>query len=199
VTAGFDGTALLPGPESRRDRAHAAAGGAAGLRRRDRLPAFPPRWSFPRHARDALNPARLFRSRGTSASLLCRRCGSDLLGDSAYRSEPVDCRMRIAWVRGDVPALTDDERGCVPPRRVFRAEARLRLHLVNYTRTRTNDARLGAGHYNRSARCASTSRRRRGVEGARAQGWPRHRPDAAGGTAAVRDSSVVDYEVIAIT
>jgi hypothetical protein len=200
VTAGFDGTALLPGPESRRPiRAHAAA--PLMLSVVPGYPAFPPEMVFPRTppgTPQTHEPAAVFRQQGQSrvayfAGDIDRTC---------WRSSNTDLsrllQNAIAWVRGEAPALLTMSGAGVLETFMWQTEPGYALHLVNYTNPhmmrgwvrehypvgplRVDLASPGAVSHARALRAGrdiSLTRR--------------------GGRLQFEIPSVVDYEVIALT
>jgi len=112
VVAGFDGTALLPGPEARVPVRAAVAAGSIPLTVVPYFPAFPPEMVFPRTPRTD-QPAALFQESGRSRIAY-------FAGDverTFWRSGNTDLgqllQNTVRWLRGGAPAVTVDGDGIV--------------------------------------------------------------------------------------
>ncbi len=130
IVTGFDGTALLPGPENRVP-IHARAGDAPVLTVVPGYPAFPPEMVFPRTPRTD-EPAAIFRQQGTSRVAY-------FAGDvdrTRWRSGSEDLsrllRNAIRWARGDEPAPVAVSGDGMAEIVAWETEDGYALHLLNY-------------------------------------------------------------------
>jgi hypothetical protein len=131
VVSGFEGTALLPGPENRLP-IRARAGGPAILTVVPYYPAFPPEMVFPRTPRTE-EPAAVFRETGRSRVAY-------FAGDvdrTFWRSGSPDLGQLLAnavrWLLGDAtPPVTIEGEG-VMELFAWETEPGHALHILNYT------------------------------------------------------------------
>jgi hypothetical protein len=131
VLAGFENTALLPGPESRLP-IRAADGDPLALTVVPNYPAFPPEMVFPRtpHTSD---PAAIFREHGTSR--IAYFAGD--IDRTLWRSGSVDLsrlvQSTIRWLIGAAqPPVTIQGNGIIEAF-AWQTEPGYALHLLNYT------------------------------------------------------------------
>lgn len=131
VVSGFDGTALLPGPESRLP-IRARDGAAPVLSVVPSYPAFPPEMVFPRTPRTD-EPAAIFRENGRSRVAY-------FAGDvdrSFWRSGNPDLGQLIGnavrWLLGDAPRTVAIEGAGVVESFAWETEPGFAVHLLNYT------------------------------------------------------------------
>src|SRR5207244_722242 len=133
VVTGFDGTTLLPGPETRVPiRAAGAATSPAALTVVPYFPAFPPEMVFPRtpHTSD---PAALFHENGRSRVAY-------FAGDvdrTFWRSGNTDLSQllqnTVRWLRGErQPPVAIEGEGLLEAF-AWETEPGYALHLINYT------------------------------------------------------------------
>jgi Hypothetical glycosyl hydrolase 6/Beta-galactosidase trimerisation domain len=141
VTAGFEGTALLPGPENRRPVRAGASGSAGGvvLSVVPGYPAFPPEMVVPR-ASGMKELAAMFREGGAGGANGKPGRVAYFAGDidrTCWRSSNTDLsrllQNAIAWTRGDAPPLARIDGHGVVEMFLWRTEPGYALHLVNYT------------------------------------------------------------------
>src|SRR5262249_46789712 len=110
--AGFDGTALLPGPENRVPIRATGSDGTVPLTVWPQYPAFPPEMVFPRAPRTA-EPASLLRDRGGSriayfagdVDRTCWRSGNTDLSELLQST--------IRWLRGGEPLVSVEGDGII--------------------------------------------------------------------------------------
>jgi hypothetical protein len=134
VLAGFEGTALLPGPEERVPvrAAVGAAAAAAPLTVVPYYPAFPPEMAFPRTPRTD-QPAALFRQNGRSRVAY-------FAGDvdrTFWRSGNPDLGLllqnTVRWLCGDERAPVTLEGDGIVETFAWETEPGYALHILNYT------------------------------------------------------------------
>ncbi|HEY6157913.1 MAG TPA: beta-galactosidase trimerization domain-containing protein [Gemmatimonadales bacterium] len=129
--AGFAGTAILPGPESRLPVRLREAGRPA-LTVVPRYPAFPPEMVYPRTARTD-DPAAVFRERG--GSRLAYFAGD--VDRTFWRSGNPDLsrllQNAVRWLRGDRPSPVTIEGDGLVETFAWETEPGYALHLLNYT------------------------------------------------------------------
>jgi hypothetical protein len=133
VLAGFEGTALLPGPEERLPvQATGAAAASAPLTVVPYYPAFPPEMAFPRTPRTD-RPAALFRQNGRSRVAY-------FAGDvdrTFWRSGNPDLGLllqnTVRWLCGDERAPVTLEGDGIVETFAWETEPGYALHILNYT------------------------------------------------------------------
>jgi hypothetical protein len=197
VTSGFEGTALLPGPENRVP-IRARETSPPVLTVVPHYPAFPPEMVFPRTPRTD-QPAAIFRESGSSRVAY-------FAGDidrTFWRSGSIDLsqllRNSVAWVLGGKRPVTVQGEGVVE---IFawETEPGYALHVLNYT-----NPNMTRGFMRRFYAIGPQSvdfdvpvvKRIAGVRALRAG---RNLPfRQAGRTVHFQIPSIVDYEVIALT
>jgi len=198
ITAGFEGTALLPGPESRVP-IRATGAHAAPLTVVPSYPAFPPEMVFPRTPRTN-EPAAVLREVGQSriayfpgdVDRSCWRSGSPDLARLLQNT--------VRWLLGDAPAPVTIAGDGIVEAFAWETEPGYALHVLNYTNPNMTRAfiqrfyPIGAQHVRFAI---APGRRVRAVRALRA---------GHALTFAQRDTivefdipSVVDYEVVALT
>jgi len=198
AVSGFEGTALLPGPENRVP-IRALDGGPSVLTVVPYYPAFPPEMVFPRAPRTD-EPAAVFRENGRSRVAY-------FPGDvdrTFWRSGNPDLGQLLAttvrWLRGDArPPFTIDGDGIVEAF-AWETEPGHAVHILNYTNpnmTRPFVRRfypIGPLRVTFEAPPATNVKR---VEALRAGGALAFKQD--GRTVRFEVPTVADYEVIALT
>jgi len=196
--AGFDGTALLPGPEARVPVRATDAARAKPLTVVPYFPAFPPEMVFSRTPRTS-EPAAVFQERGRSrvayfagdVDRTCWRSGNTDLSQLLQNT--------VRWLRGDAPLVTLDGDGIVELF-AWETEPGFALHILNYT-----NPNMTRGFFRRfypigRQRAAFTVPRGRKIGAARALRAGRALPFTQSGEVVRFDvPSVTDYEVIALT
>jgi putative glycosyl hydrolase-like family 6 (GHL6) protein/glycosyl hydrolase family 42 (putative beta-galactosidase) len=195
--AGFDGTALLPGPETRVP-VRAAAGVVVPLTVVPYFPAFPPEMVFPTTPHTD-QPAGVFQDRGRSRIVY-------FAGDvdrSFWRSGNTDLsqllQQTVRWLRGDAPFVTVDGDGIVELF-AWETEPGYALHILNYT-----NPNMTRGFFRRfypvgPQKAAFTVAGGRKITAVRALRAGRALPFSQSGEVVRFDvPSVTDYEVIALT
>ncbi len=195
---GFEGTALLPGPESRLPvRARGAA--PSVLTVVPSYPAFPPEMVFPRTPRTD-EPAAVFRE--TGGARLAYFAGD--VDRTFWRSGNPDLGQLLAntiqWLRGDAPAPVSIEGAGVVEAFAWETEPGHALHILNYTNP--NMTRAFVRHFYpigplRVAFDVPAGRNVTRVEALRAGGVLRFKQE--GRTVRFEVPTVADYEVVALT
>jgi hypothetical protein len=198
IIEGFEGTALLPGPENRVP-IRAGGGPTAPLTVVPNYPAFPPEMVFPRTPRTD-EPAAVLREQGRSRIAY-------FPGDidrSFWRSGNPDLAQllqnTVRWLLGDAPAPVTIAGDGIVEAFAWETEPGYALHVVNYTNpnmTRAFVRRFYPIGAQRVRFAVAPGRRITAVRGLRAGRALRF---------AQRDTivefdipSVVDYEVVALT
>jgi hypothetical protein len=132
LVAGFEGTSLLPGPESRVAVRAPSAAAAAPLTVVPYYPAFPPEMVFPRTLRTS-DPAVLLRETGRSRVVY-------FPGDvdrTFWRSGNTDLAQllqnAVRWVMGSEPPRVSVEGDGIVEAFAWETEPGYALHLLNYT------------------------------------------------------------------
>ena len=198
VVAGFEGTALLPGPETRVPIRATAASAAATLTVVPYFPAFPPEMVFPRSPRTD-QPAALFQERGRSRIAY-------FAGDverTSWRSGNTDLSQllqnSVRWLRGDAAVVTLDGDGIVELF-AWETETGFALHILNYTNPNMTRGFLRRFYPIGVQHATFTVPRGRQIAGVRALRSGRSLPFTQSGEIVRFDvPSVTDYEVIALT
>ena len=198
AVSGFEGTALLPGPENRVP-IRARDGGPPALTVVPYYPAFPPEMVFPRAPRTD-EPAAVFRENG-------RARVAYFPGDvdrTFWRSGHPDLGQLLAgtvrWLRGDAPRPVTIEGGGIVEAFAWETEPGHALHILNYTNpnmTRPFVRRfypIGPLRVGFETPAATSVRR---VEALRAGGALPFTQE--GRTVRFEVPTVADYEVIAFT
>src|SRR5262249_19784619 len=201
VLTGFDGTALLPGPETRVPiRAHAEAPRSSKpLTVVPYYPAFPPEMVFTRTPRTD-DPAALFHQKSTSRVAYF----SGDVDRTFWRSGNTDLgqlmQNTVRWLRGDAqPLVTLDGEGIVETF-AWRTEPGYALHILNYT-----NPNMTRGFFRRfyaigPQKVEFTVARGRAIASVRALRADRPLRFAQDGDVVRFDvPSIVDYEVVALT
>jgi putative glycosyl hydrolase-like family 6 (GHL6) protein/glycosyl hydrolase family 42 (putative beta-galactosidase) len=202
VLAGFDGTALLPGPENRVPMRAAASGGSvpgSPLTVVPNYPAFPPEMVFPRTPRTD-EPAAIFRERG--GSRIAYFAGD--VDRTFWRSGNTDLSLllqnAVRWVRGDAAPLASLEGDGVVEAFAWQTEPGYALHILNYT-----NPNMTRGFFRRfypigPQKALVTVARGRRIAAVRALRAGRTLPFAQDGDLVRFEvPGVTDYEVIALT
>jgi putative glycosyl hydrolase-like family 6 (GHL6) protein len=206
ILAGFEGTALLPGPESRVPVRAIAAPDAVPLTVVPYFPAFPPEMVFPRTPHTD-EPAAIFEERGPSTSLGTGRSRiAYFSGDvdrTSWRSGNTDLSQllqnTVRWLRGDAQLVTLEGDGMVELF-AWQTEAGFTLHILNYT-----NPNMTRGFFRRfypigQQKAAFRVPHGRKIAAARALQAGRTLPfTQSGEIVRFEVPSVADYEVIALT
>jgi hypothetical protein len=198
AVGGFEGTALLPGPESRLP-IRARAAGPAVLTVVPNYPAFPPEMVFPRTPRTD-EPAAVFRETGGArvayfAGDVDRtfwRSGNPDLGQLLVNT--------VRWLLGDAPRPVTIEGEGVVEAFAWETEPGHALHILNYTNphmTRAFIRRFFPIGPLRVAFEVPAGRRIARVEALRGGGVLRFQQE--GRTVRFEVPTVADYEVVALT
>jgi hypothetical protein len=196
VTKGFDGTVLLPGPESRVPIRSTAGGSTFTVV--PNYPAFPPEMVFARAPRTD-EPAAAFREQG-------RARVAYFAGDvdrTSWRSGSVDVsrllQNTVRWLSGDArPTITIEGDGIVETF-AWETEAGYALHILNYTNPNMTHGFIRRTYPIGAQRVAfgiPAGRRVSKVTLLRAEHDVRFTQD--GGTVRFEIPSVADYEVVAL-
>jgi len=199
--AGFDGTALLPGPEQRVPvRASAAVASVAPLTVVPSYPAFPPEMVFPRTPRTD-QPAALFRENGRSRIAY-------FAGDvdrTFWRSGNPDLGLllqnTVRWLLGPgrAPSVTLDGSGIVELF-AWETEPGYALHILNYTNPNMTRGFVRTFYPIGPQKAEFHVAPGRRIAGVRALRAGRALPFTQnGGAVRFEVPSVTDYEVIALT
>jgi hypothetical protein len=198
AVSGFEGTALLPGPESRLP-IRARDAGRPVLTVVPSYPAFPPEMVFPRTPRTD-EPAAVFRESGRSRVAY-------FAGDvdrTFWRSGNPDLGQLLAntihWLRGDTPPPVTIEGDGVVEAFTWETEPGHALHLLNYTNpnmTRAFVRRFYPIGPLRVAFDVPAGRNVARVEALRAGGVLPFKQE--GRTVRFEVPTVADYEVVALT
>ena len=196
--AGFEGTAILPGPESRLPVRLREAGRAA-LTVVPRYPAFPPEMVYPRTARTD-EPAAVFRELGGSRVAY-------FAGDvdrTFWRSGNPDLsrllQNAVRWLRGDrTSPVTIEGEGLVETF-AWETEPGYALHLLNYTTPNLTWGLVERSYPIGPQRVRFEVAPRRTIRRVAALRSDRVLPfDQDGAAVRFEVPAVVDYEVVALT
>jgi hypothetical protein len=200
ILTGFDGTALLPGPETRvpiRARAGAPAS-SRPLSVVPYYPAFPPEMVFPRTPRTG-DPAALFLQH--DASRVAYFAGD--VDRTYWRSGNTDLGLllqsTIQWLRGGARPLVSLEGDGIVETFAWQTEPGYALHMLNYTNpnmTRGFFRRFYAIGPQKTEFTVARGRRVSAVRALRADRALRFTQD--GDVVKFEVPSVVDYEVVAL-
>ena len=196
---GFDGTALLPGPESRVPLRETAAGDAVSLTVVPYYPAFPPEMVFPRTPRTN-QPAALFHDRGRSRVAY-------FAGDverTFWRSGNPDLGLllqnTVRWLRGDTRPLVSLDGDGIVETFAWETEPGYALHILNYTNPNMTRGFIRRFYAIGAQKAAFTVSRGRRIAAVRALRTARALPFSQDGDLVRFEvPSVTDYEVIALT
>ncbi len=196
--AGFDGTALLPGPESRLPIRLREAGRPA-LTVVPSYPAFPPEMVYPRSPRTD-EPAAVFRELGTSRVAY-------FAGDvdrTFWRSGNPDLshllQNTVRWLRGDRTVPVTIEGDGLLEAFAWETEPGYALHLLNYTTPNLTWGLVERSYAIGPQRVRFEIAPGRTVKRVEALRSGRVLPFQQDGTAVRFEvASVVDYEVVALT
>jgi hypothetical protein len=198
IVAGFEGTALLPGPEN---RVPIRAGGShtAPLTVVPNYPAFPPEMVFPRTPRTT-EPAAVLREEGRSR--IAYFAGD--IDRTLWRSGSPDLAQvlqnTVRWLLGDVPAPVSIAGDGIVETFAWETEPGYALHVLNYTNP--NMTRpfirhfypIGTQHVRFGVAPGRDISAVRALRTGRALTFAQH-----GTTVEFDIPSVVDYEVVALT
>ncbi len=198
VLAGFDGTALLPGPESRLPIRLREAGRPA-LTVVPSYPAFPPEMVYPRAPRTD-EPAAVFRELGTSRVAY-------FAGDvdrTFWRSGNPDLshllQNTVRWLRGDRTVPVTIEGDGLLEAFAWETEPGYALHLLNYTTPNLTWGLVERSYAIGPQRVRFEIAPGRTLKRVEALRSGRVLPFQQDGTAVRFEvASVVDYEVVALT
>jgi len=196
---GFDGTALLPGPENRVPLHATAAGDAVPLTVVPYYPAFPPEMVFPRTPRTD-QPAALFHDRGRSRVAY-------FAGDverTFWRSGNPDLGLllqnTVRWLRGDAPPLVSLDGDGIVETFAWETGPGYALHILNYTNPNMTRGFIRRFYAIGPQKAAFTVARGRRIAAVRALRAARALPFSQDGDVVRFEvPSVTDYEVIALT
>jgi putative glycosyl hydrolase-like family 6 (GHL6) protein/glycosyl hydrolase family 42 (putative beta-galactosidase) len=195
---GFDGTALLPGPESRVPVRATRTDGSAPLTVVPYYPAFPPEMVFSRTPQTN-EPAVLLHESGRSrvayyAGDVDRTC---------WRSGNTDLsallQNTVRWLRGDAPVVSLDGEGIVETF-AWETEPGYALHVLNYTNPNMTRGFIRRFYPIGPQKASFTVARGRRIAAVQALRAGRPLPfSQSGDIVRFEVPSVTDYEVIALT